>query len=232
MKNKFPLPYEKKVYSQNLEDGIIELLVSNVLTPNNFAIEIGSGNGTENMIRNLIENHEYYGVGHDLIANKWQHKNYTHNRGLIDLNFLQQLVESWPIRTPDFFCLDIDSFDYWILKKLIKDLEFRPSIICVEYLCYYGPTQLVSAKNNLKHYALENCGASLGLYKALLTQHGYKFFTCDTFGINAFFYLEKNLNDLSKYTTKQWAFYPKYKKYIDGVKDNNNLEFDTKILLG
>jgi hypothetical protein len=232
MKKRNPLPYEKKIFSQNLEDGIIELLVSNIINSNKIAIEIGSGNGSENMLRNLVSNHGYTGIGHDLNKNIWHHENYIHNQRLISLDSLEMLLSSWPPTTPDFFSLDIDSFDYWVLKTLIQKLGFRPSVICVEYLCYYGPTRLVSAKTNLKTYALENCGASLGLYKSFLAQQGYKFFTCDTFGINAFFYLEEKLNDVSMYETKDWAFYPKYKKYVDGIIDNINLEFNHDILLG
>ena len=66
MKKRNPLPYEKKIFSQNLEDGIIELLVSNIINSNKIAIEIGSGNGSENMLRNLVSNHGYTGIGHDL----------------------------------------------------------------------------------------------------------------------------------------------------------------------
>ena len=232
MKNRKILSYEKKVFSQNLEDGIIELLVSNLKGPNRISIEIGSGNGSQNMLRNLIENLGYKGIGHDLNAPRWFHENYTHITGIISLSTLDSLVKTWPTLIPDFFSLDIDSFDFWILKKLLKNLNFRPSIICVEYLCYYGPTKLVSAKPNLENYPLCNCGASLGLYKKFLHDQGYRFFTCDTFGINAFFYLEEKITDISKYETNEWAFYRKYKKFVNGIENNDNLEFDYQTLLG
>ena len=39
--------HEKKIYSQNGEDGIIEFIFSQIGTTNKFSVEFGFGNGFE-----------------------------------------------------------------------------------------------------------------------------------------------------------------------------------------
>lgn len=226
------LPYEKQVFSQHEEDGIIETLIDNLINPNNIAIEIGSGDGRQNMLRNLVVNKNYLGIGHDVLPARFIHKNYNHNQGFINLNKLENLIEIWPTHTPDFFSLDIDSFDFWILKDLIKKFSFRPSIICVEYLSYYGPNLLISAKPNLERYTIDKCGASLNLFKTFLKKNGYEFFTCDSTGVNAFFYDDKMINsEIKNLPYHQWTFFKKYKKYVRKDFNDPELEINTEILL-
>ena len=228
------LPYEAKVFSQHAEDGIISTLLDFLKEPNKIAIEIGSGNGSENMIRNLVANRGYTGIGHDLVNSIWPHENYTHNVGSITLANLDGVVAKWPTLTPDFFSLDIDSYDFWVLKELLSNYNFRPSVMSIEYLCYYGPTNVCSVKSNLPSYTFKKCGASLTAYKKLLEMYGYTFFTCDTRGVNSFFYYESrldNVNKLKELTTHKWTFFTKY-KYLQNIDPNDtDLEFNETILL-
>lgn len=235
MKIKTPvLPYELKVFSQHAEDGIISTLLDFVKSPNNIAIEIGSGNGSENMIRNLIANRGYIGIGHDLINQRWNHPQYSHNVGLVTLDNLNKVTAKWPSMTPDFFSLDIDSYDFWILKELLTVHHFRPAVMSIEYLCYYGPDTICSVKSNLSSYSFKKCGASLSAYKNLLELHGYQFFTCDSRGVNSFFYDPlklNNLDSLKELPTHSWAFFRKY-KYLQDIDVNDpDIEFDRNTLL-
>lgn len=226
------LPYEKQVFSQHEEDGIIETLVDGLKDPNKIAIEIGSGDGRQNMLRNLVVNKDYLGFGHDALSSRFFHTNYTHHQGFIKLDDLNNLVDIWPTLTPDFFSLDIDSFDFWILKDLIQKFNFRPSIICVEYLSYYGPDLLISVKPNLEHYAIDKCGASLNLFKTFLKNNDYEFFTCDSTGVNAFFYDIKMLgSEIKNLPYHQWTIFKKYKKYVRESFNDSEFETNVEILL-
>ena len=206
------LPYEYKFSSQHREDGIIDLLCSNIQDPDHCAIEIGSGTGEQNMIRNLIENRGYHGIGYDLQPAAWTHENYKHKQCAVALDQLESLVESWPTLTPDFFSLDIDSFDFWVLKDLLYNQDFRPAVMCLEYLSYYQQ-HAVSVRPGLSKYKKTYCGCSLSAYQILTERFGYRFFTVDTYGVNSFFYHPDRIKDrevLDNLPAHDWRMYPKH----------------------
>jgi hypothetical protein len=225
------LPYEYQFSSQHREDGIIDLLCARIHNPDYCAIEIGSGNGEQNMIRNLVENRGYRGIGHDLQSARWLHEKYEHRICAVALGELDTLVQSWPTRTPDFFSLDIDSFDFWVLKDLLYNHDFRPAVMCLEYLSYFRD-QVASARPDLGEYKLAALGCSLGAYQRLTERFGYRFFTVDTCGVNGFFYLPSRLHNpaqLEQLPRHAWRMYPRYAKHtIDS--SNPAMEFDPVVL--
>jgi len=231
-KNKV-LPYEEKVFSQHRDDGIIQKLLSFCNNQNKIAVEIGSGNGQENMIKNLVVNHNFVGYGHDVQESKFFHENYNHFVGLISLENLSNIFKRIPTNTPAFFSLDIDSYDFWIMKSLLKDYDFRPSIICAEYLCYFGDTLKCAVKYGLPEYSFRKCGSSLKAYQELLSRYDYKFFTCDTRGVNSFFYLSGSIDENEEFLNlprHKFTFMPKY-KYLTNIDLNDPMiEFDEKRL--
>jgi hypothetical protein len=227
------LPYEYQFSSQHREDGIIDLLCSHIQDTDHWAIEIGSGTGEQNMIRNLIENRGYRGIGHDLQPARWLHERYDHRICAVALDQIASLIESWPTRSPDFFSLDIDSFDFWVLKDLLYNHDFRPAVMCLEYLSYFRD-QVASVRPDLGKYKLAALGCSLGAYQQLTEKFGYRFFTVDTCGVNGFFYLPqrlKNLDQLDDMPRHSWRMYPRYAKHT--IDPNNPLmEFDSAVLFG
>lgn len=199
--NDFKLPYEKKVYSQNGEDGIIETLITSLVHQNQYCIEVGFGVGTENNTRNLIENFDYKCLAFDMEHNQlWKHKFLDLRIKQVTVNTASEIVE-WHKR-PDFFSLDIDSIDYYLLKALM-DKKFKPKTICLEYNAWLGPTlEAVVHPDAFFSRGKFTFGASLQSFKVLLDLYGYKLFTVNTNGVNAFFYLpdqiDKNKLDILK----------------------------------
>ena len=53
---------EKKVYSQNGEDGIIDYIFSNIGTTNKFSVEFGVGDGFESNTAYLLEKKNWSGL--------------------------------------------------------------------------------------------------------------------------------------------------------------------------
>jgi hypothetical protein len=104
-KNEFNInDHEKKIYSQNGEDGIIEFIFSKIGTTNKFSVEFGVGNGFECNTINLLEKKNWKGLMMDYGADQniqWKGimKKAWYNRklGLIgsirkDVAFLKKLI--------------------------------------------------------------------------------------------------------------------------------------------
>ena len=63
MENEFNInSHEKKIYSQNGEDGIIEYIFSKIGTTNKFSVEFGVGDGFESNTVNLLEKKGWKGL--------------------------------------------------------------------------------------------------------------------------------------------------------------------------
>lgn len=190
-----PLAYETRRYSQHGEDGIIEVMTNAIRQPNRFVLEIGWGDGTMNMSRNLIEQ-GWQGIGIDMYHSPHQSVNlppgFEYRQQCISPGNLEDTIRGTPFDL-DFFSLDIDSYDFDIAARLL-DLGYRPKTVCVEFNHRFGPKVQASFPYldgsrpkrvfNKHHFH----GVSLAKYQALWQRHGYRFFGFDAAYINLFFY--------------------------------------------
>ena len=176
------LPYEKKVFSQNGEDGILEYLDQFVDGPRTF-LEIGWAHGVQNCCRHLMENLGYTGTGVDGRANKRPHQRLTMISKWLSLDDVDMLLAAQGSE-PTVFSLDIDSFDWHLLSAMLQK-DFRPKIICHEYNSILGPAISVSRKLGVVYNKSQLYGASLSAYKKILAPY-YDFITVDSQGVNAF----------------------------------------------
>lgn len=190
-----------KVFSQNDEDGIIEEIlrrVGDIKSLGRTFIEIGCGNGLENNTHYLLLK-GFKGCWVDGDA-----KNLEFIRtGLGDLEFAQLRVEQSFIdlsnvgdlisaqvkfldtTEPDFFSLDIDGNDLWVLRESLR--YFRPKVICAEYNSKFPPPLAISIAYNASHVWGHDDyhGASIQAFCDGLP--GYQLVGCNLCGVNAFF---------------------------------------------
>ena len=179
------LPYEHRTFSQHGEDGILKFLLTFVDDKNKNFLEIGWGNGTVNCCRNLLENLNFSGTGVDAKTSKISHSNLKTISQFVSLDDVDFLI-SLEGKTPTIFSLDIDSFDWHLLKSML-DNGFLPKIICHEYNSILGPDESISRKygNNIDYNKRTLFGASLMAFKKILEKN-YNFVTVDSSGVNAF----------------------------------------------
>ena len=208
------LPYEKSVYSQNGEDGIIEFLLDYVSLDQKNFLEIGWGRGSVNCCKNLAMNHNFTGTGIDRKRQKINVENVNVIVKEITVEHIVYII-SLEGNEPTVFSLDIDSYDWHLLKALLLK-NFKPKIICHEYNSLLGPTLSITRSLNkdtvYDKYILY--GASLQAYKKILSSE-YNFITVDSAGVNAF-WLRKDFNKPTNY-----SFYDF--KSIDATVDYNNI---------
>jgi hypothetical protein len=110
----------------------------------------------------------------------------------VDQSNAKEVVELCMHRDPDFFSLDIDGNDYYVMKALL-DAGLRPKVIAVEYNSAFGPERCATityrphfvakkARGNGLYY-----GVSIAGWKKYLATCGYRFVTVEQNGVNAFF---------------------------------------------
>jgi hypothetical protein len=205
---KFKLSYEKQIYSQQGEDGIIEQLIGAIKTPNKICVEMGWGKDhvgkkaakidyAQNCTSNLIHTHGYTGFAWDA---QFQHvipPKVKFSQEFLRPQNVPNYIKVINELKPDFYSLDIDSFDYEIMTGMLYH-GFAPKAMVLEFNIRWGWDIVHSMpyydKGKYEKTSLFH-GVSYRKYRNLLEKKGYKFFTLDTRGINMFFY---NPNDLDE----------------------------------
>tara|TARA_A200000113_G_scaffold186478_1_gene173634 strand:- start:417 stop:1109 length:693 start_codon:yes stop_codon:yes gene_type:complete len=158
------------------------------------------------------------------------------NRGwkghLIDANFKHPLVLNKFIsinnikeiskiagRQVDFFSIDIDSYDWHIIREILEKNIIDVNVFCVETNNYNGDCFLdrvlkldAPAPNTENQPKSDSFGATTFSYNLLMVRYGFKLVATSHFGVNAFF-VKKKFSHL----------FPKAGKIRKLYKDSNNL---------
>lgn len=188
-------------FSQNGEDGIIEHLISKLVKNDRFFVEIGCGNGKENNTTHLYHC-GWKGVVFD--EKKIRIEQYLERKydGVFAFGMkcspekIKLVLKRISNATPDLFSLDIDSFDYDVLKALLMR-GFRPSIIVVEYNATLGPALVWKYPYPPAKFSHPMFyGASVMALRRLLKNYGYSFVTVDSHGVNAFFVRKNSATEI------------------------------------
>ena len=196
-----PHTWEFSCFSQNGEDGIIDVLTKRIIKPNKYFIEIGSHNGLENCSTYVGLVRQYSGImveGDRSLSRDCDILMSGVNWGVesvqmfVTLENIDQLLKKALQKHPDLFVVDIDGNDYYIVKHIL-DSRVRPAIFVVEYNSTYGPMRKLTIKYDKDflywkaHPSQLYFGASISAWKDLFIQHDYHFIGVDSNGVNAFF---------------------------------------------
>lgn len=190
---------EAKIFSQNGEDGIISYLINQLkLSSKNF-IEIGVGNYRESNTRFLYNKYHTKGLIVDSLndmkqkvkpfVNLWKGDLRICNEQ-INCNNIQNVLDQYCNFEVDIFSIDIDSIDYWIIKKLNKNIS---KIFIAEYNPVFGSELEVTVpdisgfERSKYHYSNLCYGMSLKALIKLMDEKGYYFIGSNLQKINAFF---------------------------------------------
>jgi len=193
---------EFKIASQNNEDGIIEHIFGKI--PNNkIFVEIGFGYyefNSLNLIKNnwsglLIEQNldECLVLRKllDFYYKKTEIKIINSSVNITNVNNL--IIHNLKANHIDFFSIDIDGNDYWVLKNL--DLK-NISCVCLEYNHWLGSNVKKTIPYNINHNFIDNgyFGGSLLAFTDLMNKKEFKLIAIESSGTNAFFVQNKFSN--------------------------------------
>lgn len=190
-----PETWEFAGFSQNGEDGILDVLLGNLRRRDRYFVEIGAGTGRENNTTWLVLARRYSGLmveGDRAIARRLDDlRHFTLGLDVVHLMVtpenVEAVLERCAVRDPDVLSLDIDGNDYHIARALIE-VGLRPKIVVVEYNSAFGPEASVSVPYRDRSRAHElYYGVSIGAWRKFFGQHGYGFVTVEGNGVNAFF---------------------------------------------
>ena len=198
---RLPETWEWSAFSQNGEDGILDVLCGQLRHHSRYFFEIGAGDGIDNNTAWLAIVKQYGGLMIEGDPEQWRHANQLLPRCALAVECLHCFVTRGNVATladralyrdPDVCSLDIDGNDYHIATALL-DAGLRPRIFVVEYNSAYGPEQCLTIpyahdfRFTEAHPSRLYYGVSIAGWRAFFAQRGYRFITVERNGVNAFF---------------------------------------------
>lgn len=190
-------PFERSVFCQYGEDGIVHEIFRRIGTTNRKFIEIGAGDGIENLTC-FLHLQGWRGIWLEAapkeVAEIRARFGASLSSGALKLiasfitmeNSTKLLQDAGAEPDFDFLSIDIDYNTFWIWKSLS---EFRPRVVAVEYNASFPANFDWKApyRQDGRWDGTLWFGASLKSYEILGREKGYRLVACDLSGLNAYF---------------------------------------------
>ena len=191
--------FERKIYSQNGEDGVTVQLINMIYPdPNNkYYVEFGVENGRECNTRILREQFQWTGLQMD---GGYENPAINLRREYITKDNIVPLFRKYSVPTHiNLLCIDIDFNDFYCLHAILEN--YSCDILICEYSAFHSPSvdAVVRYDERGRWDGSNYFGASLLAFENLARRYNYSLIYCDNNGVNAFFIhndiiREKNLN--------------------------------------
>jgi hypothetical protein len=181
---------EKKVHSQNGEDGVIEAIFNEIGVTNKYFVEFGSESAVECNAAYLLTQGwtgllmDYFCVSKNPLAEV--------QREFVTAENVNQLFEKYQVpATFDMLSIDIDGNDFWVWQSI----RYRPRLVVIEYNAHVPVHLCRSIRYDpmFKWSGTDYFGASLLALKELGQRKGYTLVYCERAGANAFFVADEEL---------------------------------------
>lgn len=196
-----PSTWEFSGFSQNGEDGIMDVLRKQLRTENRYFVEIGSADGMQNNSSWLVIAEQFAGLmveGNTKLVERAKRLIPHYSIGAECVNMFVGSGNMKDLRSlalhpdPDIFSLDIDGVDYYVAQAIFE-AGFRPKIFVVEYNSVFGPEKSATVPY-MENFSFGDAhptrlyyGVSVSAWRKLFQERGYRFVTVDSKGVNAFF---------------------------------------------
>lgn len=192
---------EKKIFSQNGEDGVIEALLDKFgsMEP---ALKYYVEFGTQQVIpylkgeintRVLREQRNYTGL---LMDGDWQNEEANQHKHKITADNIVGLFQTYQVpREFNLLSIDLDFDDYWVWQA-IPNKDYRPRVVIIEYNSKLGldDSRVVNLKDLRRWKGTDYFGASWQAMKQLGQAKGYTLVFAERMGVNLFFVRTDLLN--------------------------------------
>jgi hypothetical protein len=175
---------ERKVFSQNGEDGVIEAIFATIGVTDRFFVEFGCEVAIECNSAHLLEL-GWRGLFMDGMGVSCNPKAVVHQEFVTAEN-VSALFRKYDVPNVfDLLSIDIDGNDYWVWKAL----AVRPRVLVIEYNAHVPPqeSKVITYDPQFHWTGSDYFGASLRALKELGDRKGYTLVYCEQTGVNAFF---------------------------------------------
>jgi len=186
--------YDRRVRSQNGEDGIVKELLFRIGAAERFVVEFGVESGVECNAAHWLLDYDWRGLliegdpGFAAAARaRFAGRPVVVHEAFVTAENIVPIFEQHAVpNAPDILSIDVDGNDYWLWAALAS---YRPRIVVIEYNAAYEPPRLwVMAYNPAHVWGRDTYyGASLESLAILGNQLGYALLGTDRNGVNAFF---------------------------------------------
>lgn len=217
--------FERQVYSQHGEDGVIEAFFSLVPPASKFCVEFGAGDGINiSNTCNLRLNHKWTTL---LLEGSYENKAINLHREFITAENINTLFAKYRVpENLDLLSIDIDGNDFYVWFSL--DERYKPALVVIEYNAGHQLTEDKVIEYDPKFVCdwTNYFGASLKALYNLARKKGYSLIYVDRTGTNAFFARDelinklslegihfKNLNDILALGFYSYPYFPQDPKY-------------------
>jgi hypothetical protein len=192
---KDPRAYERRVYSPNGEDGIIQEILHRIGIEGRYCVELGVKSGTESNCARLLLEENWLGLLVESDPQKCRQWTECY-RSLWGVRCVHAVVTSRNVEhllaensvpfNLDVLSIDVDGNDYWLWNALNR---WRPRLLVIEYNPHIPPSKKWVMQENLDHKwdGTTYYGASLASLTALGRKKGYTLVATDSTGKTAFF---------------------------------------------
>lgn len=224
--------HERKIFSQNGEDGVIKKIFEVIKTTNKYYVEFGVENANECNTRNLRENCGWSGL---LMDGGYENKEIGLYQEFITAENINNLFQKYNVPQEfDLLSIDIDYNDFYVWKSL--DEIYQTRVVIIEYNASHLPTEdkVVKYDPNAVWDTTNYFGASIRALYNLGKRKGYSLIYANNQGVNLFFVKSSILSQIEhsfKDTNNIFLIYnsPKYGSDISGGHraDDKNRKYVT-----
>jgi hypothetical protein len=200
--------YERRIYSQNGEDGILQAIFARVGTTNRYFVEFGVEDGSQCNTRYLADRQGWRGL---LLDGRYEDPVRSLHREFVTAENINALFVQYEVpREFDLLSIDIDGNDLWVWSSI--DERWRPRVLVIEYNSSVGPDTALTIPYDpaFSWDGTTYFGSSLRALCALAQLRGYALVACDSCGVNAFFVRAELVAALGEPATVGRAFRPPY----------------------
>ncbi|CAF4196534.1 unnamed protein product [Rotaria magnacalcarata] len=187
--------HERKIFSQNGEDGVLIWLFANIGTVNRPPrfVEFGVSNGEECNTRFLREHLGWQGLMMDGTYEKLSI--HLHRENISSKNINELLTKYKTPTILDLLSIDLDFDDYFVWKSILQANRFRARVVIIEfnYMIPANENRVVDPTQDARRWTgTDHFGAGILALAALGQAYGYTLVYGEQNGVNLFF-VQKHL---------------------------------------